>query len=154
MSARALEEILQSLRYPSDSSTGKRIIVLDEFQRALNEKMQDQFLVDLEKYRDILLIFCLIDLEKVHEAFRQRVTVLKTNPPEIEELVHWLQKICTAEGIIIKDNGALEQVAKSAKRLPRGCLAFLEKVSLLGEPLSTSLARELAEDNQDAKYTL
>jgi DNA polymerase III delta prime subunit len=154
MSARVLEDILRSLEFPSDSSTGLRIIILDEFQRALNDRIQDQFLIALEKYTNILLIFCLIDLKKVHEAFQQRPTVLKTKRPEIEELIPWLQKICTAEKIVVKDNSALEQVARSAHRLPRECLAFLEKAVWLGEPLSTALVKEIAQDHEDSKYSL
>jgi DNA polymerase III gamma/tau subunit len=104
----------------------------------------------LERQEDLLAIFCVIDLKKVTEAFRQRVTVLKTNPPEIDELIPWLQNICDLEGIIIKDKNALRQVASSANQLPRECLSLLEKVLFLKEPLTTILVKELAQDNQES----
>jgi len=153
MTAKILDEILLSLRFPSFSSTGLTIHILDEFQRA-SIPLQDKFLVPLEDYRNILLIFCLIDLDKVQQPFQQRVRVLMTKRPEIAELLPWLQKICTDKGIILKDSGALEQVARSADRLPRGCLSILEKALLLDEPVSTALVKELAQDLQESKYAL
>ena len=83
------------------------------------------------------------------DAFRDRVTVLRTIPPKIEELVPWLKSICTTEKIIIKDNNALTQVARSGGRLPRESLSLLDKVAVLEEPLTTSLVKELAQDLHD-----
>jgi hypothetical protein len=94
-------------------------------------------------------------LKKGHKGF----VVHKGRTPSVGALRrpsvhHRAARFLADKGIILKDSGALEQVVRSADRLPRRCLAFLEKVSLLREPLSTSLARELAEDNQEVKYTL
>lgn len=150
-----LEDLLTSLRngWPSPR-IGLTIHILDEFQRT-TENLQEKFLIPLEIHKDILLIFCLIEIKTLTEAFRQRVMVLKTSRPEIDELLPWLQRICTAEAITIKDNNALRQVALTAGQLPRECLSLLEKVFLLGEPLSTTLVRELARDLQeDQGYTL
>jgi len=153
ITAKILDDILLSFRFPGFSSTGLIIHILDEFQRA-SIPLQDKFLIPLEDYRNILLIFCLIDLDKIQEPFRQRVRVLKTTRPEIPELLPWMQKICTDKEIILKDSGALGQVATSADRLPRGCLSLLEKALLWDEPLSTDLVRELAKDLQESKYRL
>ena len=146
ISEKVLEEIFQNTFWPPQRM-GRQIYIFDEFHRA-KVPLQEKLLKPLETQEDRLVIFCLIDLKTVGEAFRQRVTVLKTNRPEFDELIFWLQRICDSEGIIIKDGNALRQIALSADRLPRECLGLLEKVYLLGEPLSTSLAKELAQDNR------
>lgn len=150
MSRRDLEDVLQSFRigFPV-SKTGLHIEIFDEFHRA-TEPLQDKFLIPLEVHKNILLIFCSIG-PKVSQAFRQRTLSLETKPPEIDELVPWLQKICKAENIVIKDSNALSEVAKIAHRLPRECLGLLETVYLIKEPLSTNLVRELSLDD---KYTI
>jgi DNA polymerase-3 subunit gamma/tau len=148
LTGRELDDIIQSLRigFPV-SRTGLHIHGFDEFHRA-REPLQDKFLVPLEQHKNILLLFCSIELNSIIPALRQRVMVLKTSPPEINELVPWLQRICTAEGITVRDSNALKQVALSADRLPRACLSLLQQAYFLGEPLSTSLVKELAQDIQ------
>jgi hypothetical protein len=66
--------------------------VFEEFQRA-RPSFQEKLLRPLETDPYLLLIFCLIDLTRVEEAFQQRVTVLKTTRPEVDELASWLHKI-------------------------------------------------------------
>jgi DNA polymerase III gamma/tau subunit len=122
------------------------IHIFDEFDRA-KDSLQSRLLSSLEMQKNRLLIFSLTDLKKIDEAFQQRVTVLKTSRPEIEELVPWLKRICELEGIIVKGEDALRQLAVAADRLPRSCLSLLQKISYLGKPLTTSLVREIAQDN-------
>lgn len=123
----------------------RNIHVFDEFHRA-KEPLQEKFLRPLEVYKDLLAIFCIIGLEKVTEQFRQRVTKLSTEPPEIEELIPRLQKICDLEGIIVKGGDTLREVALSADQLPRDCLSLLEKAYFLKRPLTTVLVKELARE--------
>lgn len=154
MTGRDLDEILKSLSYGfgpgvltfSASRTKLHIHTFDEFHRA-KEPLQDKFLIPLETYKDILLIFCSIEL-KISLAFRQRVLCLETKPPEVDELVPWLQSICKRENIFAKDGNALNEVTKSAHQLPRECLSILDQAYLIGEPISTSLVREIAQDMQ------
>jgi len=151
-----MNHILESLVYtPAFSSMRLHIHVFDEFHRA-KVPVQEKLLKPLEDHSDLLLIFCLIDLKKVSEAFRQRVTVLKTSRPEVEDLIPWLQRICDSERIAIKDKGALRQIALSADRLPRECLSLLEKIYLLGEPMNTGLVKKIAQESDDhgTQYTL
>ena len=147
ITARELEGIINGFRLVPISTTKINISIFDEFHRT-REPLQDKLLIPLEKFTDILLIFCLIDLKAVSDAFRQRVTVLKTVRPDIDQLIPWLQRICTSERITIKDSNAVREVAQCAARLPRECLSLLEKISLSGEPLTTSLVREFAQDIQ------
>ncbi|MGO8988792.1 MAG: AAA family ATPase [bacterium] len=160
ITAKKVDEIIDSLKnipeakLRPDLKVKLHIHIFDEFHRA-KEPIQDKFLIPLERMPDILLVFCRIDLKRGdNDAFLQRVTVLKTAPPEVDDLVPWLQRICAAEGIIVKDNNALKELAIRGHRLPRECLGLLEKAYLLGDPLSTDLVRELAQDSQESKYTL
>lgn len=156
MTRKGLDEIIYSLRFGFPTSpTGLHIHGFDEYHR-MGEPSQDKFLVPLEQYEGILFIFCLIDDSNITRAFRGRVQVFEMKPPEPDELIPWLQGICAAEGIIIKDSNVLRQVAVSANQLPRDCLGLLQQAYFLGEPLSTSLVKELAQDQgssgRDSEY--
>lgn len=151
MTRKGLDEIIYSLRFGfSTSPTGLHIHCFDEYHR-MGEPSQDKFLVPLEHYEGILFIFCLIDDSDINRAFRGRVQVFEMKPPEPDELIPWLQGICAAEGIIIKNGDALQQVVLRANQLPRDCLGLLQQVLFLGEPLSTSLVRELAQDQGSSR---
>ncbi|MBM3282766.1 AAA family ATPase [Candidatus Gottesmanbacteria bacterium] len=80
VTGRELDDIIEALRkgFPL-SRAGIHINIFDEFHRA-REPLVDKFLVALEQCQDILLIFCLIDIKNIPQAFLQRVTVLKTKP--------------------------------------------------------------------------
>lgn len=153
LTRRDLEDIRKSLDFGAQailtSDTELQIHIFDEFQRT-KENLQEKFLVPLDTHKDILLIFCSIGA-KVSQAFSQRTLCLRTSPPQIGQLIPWLERICKAEGIVIQDRDALSEVAKSANRLPRECLGLLEKIHLIKQPLSTSLVRDLC---QDSKFTI
>lgn len=123
------------------------IHIFEELDRA-KHSFQSRLLSYLEMKKNRLLIFSLIDLRKIDEAFHQRVTVLKTSRPEIEELIPWIGRICASEGIVIKGEDAVRQLAVAADRLPRVCLGFLQKISYLGKSVTTSLIREITQDNK------
>ena len=125
---------------------GRTIRILDEFDKA-QKTFQEKLLRILEfQYGNWLFIFCLIDLNKVSKAFRQRVTVLKTSQPELEELIPWLKGKCDSENITIGDSNALKQLALAANALPRECLSLLQTISYLNTPLTTSLVKEVVRD--------
>lgn len=145
ITGKEVDKIIESLKMLTFTKLKLHIHFFDEFQRA-REPIQEKFLTPLERMKDILLIFSLIELKDVGEAFRQRVTLLKTYKPEIDELIPWLQSICDLEGITVVGNNALRQLAQAADQLPRECLGFLEKVYYRGEPLTTSLIKELERD--------
>jgi len=129
------------------NTVDKNIYVFDEFQRA-KPSFQEKLLRQLETKPNLLLIFLLIDLSRVEEAFRQRVLILKTERPEIRELIAWLQKICSSEGIAIKDTRALKDLAIAAELLPRECLSFLQKVSYLSNTLTVDLVKQIIKDRR------
>jgi DNA polymerase-3 subunit gamma/tau len=154
-----LEKIIEYFQYvPCWSPIRRNIHIFDEFHRA-REPLQEKLLQPLEFKKDLLLIFCLIDFQKIKKAFRQRVQILRISPPEIEDLIPLLTRICNSEGILIKDTGALRQVAIEANRSPRECLALLQDVHNLKEPLTIDSVREAARDRQgtcteEPQYTL
>lgn len=133
----------------------RAIHIFDEFHRA-KEPIQEFLLSSLEHNKSFFLIFCSIGVDKIKEAFGQRVMMLPIQPPEYDEIIPWLKRICELEGLAIKDAGALKQVGVSANRLPRECLSLLEKIKFLDEPLTTTNVKEAAQDKQeshDPQYT-
>lgn len=145
ITGKEVDKIIESLKMLTFTKSKLHIHFFDEFHRA-KEPLQEKFLIPLERMKDILLIFSLIGLNQVGEPFRQRVHVLKTYPAEIDELIPWLQRICDSEKITVMGNNALRSLAEAAGQLPRECLGFLEKVYYRGEPLTTSLVKELERD--------
>jgi replication-associated recombination protein RarA len=139
---------------------GKRIAnrgitIFDEFHRT-NEPLQEKLLDPLEFNNHMLLIFCAIDIKKISQAFLGRVLKLPVRPPEVDELIPWLRKICDSMEITVKGIDALPQLALSAGRIERDCLSFLEQARLRNEPLTTALVKEIAEDQdyQAPEYTI
>ena len=157
--AKELEKILDYLRYaPGWNPLHLNVHIFDEFHRA-KEPLQEKLLETIEFKRDTLLIFCLIDFEKITEAFRQRVEVLKVSPPTIDELMPLLNRVCESEGIVIKDTRALRQVAIEANQSPRECHALLQSIHNLKKPLTIELVKEISKERQvscsdEPKYTL
>lgn len=125
----------------------KLIHVFDEFQRA-KPSFQEKLLRQLETNPRLLLIFLLIDISRIEEPFRQRVLVLKTERPEIEEVIPWLRHICDLEQIAVKDDRALKELAITAGLLARECLGLLQKISYMDNILTTDLVKEAARDYQ------
>jgi len=105
----------------------------------------------LETKPYLLFIFCLIDISLIEEALRQRLTVLKTSLPEMEEILAWLEHICSIEGIVVKDKEALEHLAKEADLIPRECIGTLQTILDLREPITVELIRELSRDKVSVK---
>ena len=72
---------------------------------------------------------------------------MKTDPPEFEEVIPWLQRICKEEGIVVEDVRALERLAYCADRLPRESLRLLQEIFYLGAPVSLNSLKEVVRNN-------
>ena len=139
--------IHNDLNYLHFNRIGKDIHIFDQFDR-IRDRSQDKFLRLLETRPDLLFIFCLIDISSIEVAFKDRVTILKTTRPVMEEIVPRLEHICNAEGIVIHEKEALKYLAKEADFVTRAGLATLEKIVVYGEPITLDLLRELSEDQK------
>ena len=146
---KALNDLIYSqLRWIRFNKIERDIHIFDQFD-CIRDRSQDKFLKQLEmKNPHILFIFCLVDISSIEPLFRNRVVVWKTTRPVIEEILPWLEHICDAEEIVIKEKEALRHLAKDADFVPRVCLATLEKIVGLREPVTVGLLRELSEDNE------
>lgn len=120
----------------------REVYLFDEFQNA-KFPMQEKFHQMLGTKSDWLLVFSLIDIKFLHEPFRQRVEILNTNRPEIDEIAPWLRQICEAENISITDYEALNEIVRISKRIPRECLTILQTVLSTEEPLTLDLVRDV-----------
>ena len=138
------------LHYIHFNRIEKDIHIFDQFDR-IRDRSQEKFLRQLETRPYLLFIFCLIDISPIEQAFKDRVTILKTTRPVMEEILPWLQHICDAEGIVIREKEALKYLAKDADFVPRACLATLEKILGYREPVTVALLRELSEEKKSVK---
>lgn len=120
----------------------RNIHIFDEFHR-IRDRSQDKLLKVVENSNRDIFLFALIDLSVVEPALQQRSIILKTERPEMGEIIPRLQQICECEGIIVKEEDALVHLATEADRLLRGCLKVLEMLSVLGEPLTVSVVKRL-----------
>ncbi len=150
--ASRLDRIMRhNLLYLQFGRLGKDIHIFDEFGRIL-ERSQEKFLRPLETNPHVIFIFCLIDISHLEKAFLQRCQlILKVNRPEIDEIIPWLERICECEGIIIKERDALMRLSNEADRTPRECLRLLQSISLLQEPLTVNIIKELSRDKRSVQ---
>lgn len=152
LTGKALRSIIREVEVPPWwSEIDLHTNVFEEFD-LIKPSLQEEFLTPLE-IRDAIFIFLLIDLNKIIPPLRQRVSILKIDPPEFEEVIPWLQRICKEEGIVVEDVRALERLAYCADRLPRESLRLLQEIFYLGEPVSLNSLKEvvrnsLAKDNK------
>lgn len=131
--------------YPPPLNSRYWIVLLQEFQRTAPQ-VRDMFLDELEqRWRKVLFLFTVMDVkaDKIDAAFRQRCTLIQTYPPEREEILPWLQKICSQEDIKVADNEIFELVADYASNVPRECLMILNKLKFTNEALTVALVREI-----------
>jgi len=125
-----------------------RITIFDEFSRA-EIRIRDMFLCELEKKswksNGRLMMFTVPTgaYDKIDDAFKQRVTVVKTKPPTRTEIVTWLASICKAENIQVGSNSGLEAIADIAGNVPRECLGHLHTLSIYQKPLTESFVLEV-----------
>ena len=142
-----LRTIIRELDFSFSASYGN-VHIFDEFDQT-RDNLQGMLHRVLELKKDIFFVFCLIDLKAIKGAFRDRCMTLKTVRPEVDDLTPWLQRICDSEGITVKNGDALKQLALSADRVPRRCIAILEKICVSGKPLTTQMVREIIQDNDE-----
>lgn len=131
--------IINRLGFHSLNKIDRNVFIWDEFHR-VTDRWKDKLLNPKSK-RDIF-IYCLIDLSVVPRALQGRAIVLKTERPEMGEIVPRLHQICELEGIIVNDQDALITLAREADRLSRECIKFLETFAVYGEPLTVNLVKK------------
>jgi DNA polymerase-3 subunit gamma/tau len=135
-----MDEIInRHLGFHSLNRIDRNIFIWDEFHQ-ITDRWKDK-LLNPESKRDIF-IYCLIDLSVVSRALQGRAIVLKTERPEMGEIIPRLRQICELEGIIVKDEDALITLARDADRLTRECIKFLETSAVYGEPLTVNLVKK------------
>ena len=148
MDEKTLNDLIYShLHYIHFNRIKKDIHIFDHFD-CIRDRSQDKFLRQLETRPYLLFIFCLIDISPIERPFKDRVTILKTVRPTMDEILPWLKYICHTEGIVLKQKRALQHLVEEADLVPRACLATLEKIVGLREPITFALLRELSEDNE------
>lgn len=132
--------------YYPPSGCDSWVVILDEFQRTTGP-IRDLFLPVLENGKSKVLYLFTVALnssEKIEDSIYQRVTKIELYCPSQSEIKEWLKKITLRLGIIITDDKVFSLISKYF-RVPRECLGFLEKIAILGCPVTEKNIKKIIE---------
>lgn len=121
------------------------IVILDEFRRTTGQ-IKDLFLPALERNSKVLYLFtvALNGSEKIEYSIYQRVTTIELYRPSHAEIEEWLKKITPRLGLTITDNKVFHLISEYSC-VPRECLGLLEKISILGCPVTEENIKKIIE---------
>jgi DNA polymerase-3 subunit gamma/tau len=125
-----IKEIKSSLSY--ESVSGYKIIVFDECHN-ISIAGNNALLKQLEEpNKNVIIIFCTTDSEKMDSALRSRCWPFRMSLPTESQVTEKLKAICADRDISYED-GALSLIVRKSKRHFRSAENLLDMTSLLGE---------------------
>ena len=117
----------------------KKFIVLDDIDN-INEQSQQVFRNCIDKYRNnVNFIATCSNIQKVIDSYQSRVTILKINVLNIQQIEKIIQKICNEENILIT-NDAKKFILSISDNSIRILINYLEKFKLLGQKITYNIA--------------
>lgn len=120
----------------------KKFIVLDDIDN-INEQSQQVFRNCIDKYRNnVNFIATCSNIQKVIDSYQSRVTILKINVLNIQQIEKIIQKICNEENILIT-NEAKKFILSISDNSIRILINYLEKFKLLKLPINLQLAHQV-----------
>jgi DNA polymerase III delta prime subunit len=120
----------------------KKIIILDDID-LINDQSQQCFRSCIDKYsKNVHFISSCTNIQKVIESIQSRLTIIKINYLEKNNLLKIMQKIKNTENIII-DEKAEEFVINISNNTVKVLINYLEKFKLFDQPITYELAVKL-----------
>jgi DNA polymerase III delta prime subunit len=117
----------------------KKIIVLDDID-VINEQSQQVFRNCIDKYsHNVHFISSCCNSQKVIESLQSRLTIIKINPLQKEQLFRIMQKIIQHENICIHPD-AQEFVLSISNNSAKILINYMEKFKILNRPVDLLLA--------------
>lgn len=80
----------------------KRLVIIDDIDNS-TDKIQNIISWMMEKYSNILFAFTCTDNSNINNTIQSRCLTLKLSKPTDNELVHYLQNICTKENVTVDE---------------------------------------------------
>lgn len=120
----------------------KKLVIIDDIDN-INEQSQQVFRNYLDKYKhNIHFISVCTNIQKVIESIQSRIHIIKIPNPTTDQTRTIMNKIITNENIIIDDESKeyLLMISKSSIRV---LINYLEKMYILGEPITIELCKKL-----------
>jgi len=117
----------------------KKIVVLDDID-LINEQSQQVFRNCIDKFsHNVHFISSCSNIQKVIENLQSRFSIIKINPIKRENMHKIMQKIKSAENIIIETE-AEEFVLNVSSNTVKILLNYMEKFKLLNETITLEMA--------------
>ena len=117
----------------------KKIVVLDDID-LINEQSQQVFRNCIDKFsHNVHFISSCSNIQKVIENLQSRFSIIKINPIKRENMRKIMQKIKSAENIIIETE-AEEFVLNVSSNTVKILLNYMEKFKLLNETITLEMA--------------
>ena len=117
----------------------KKIVVLDDID-LINEQSQQVFRNCIDKFsHNVHFISSCSNIQKVIENLQSRFSIIKINPIKRENMYKIMQKIKSAENIIIETE-AEEFVLNVSSNTVKILLNYMEKFKLLNETITLEMA--------------
>ena len=120
----------------------KKFIVLDDID-LINEQSQQVFRNCIDKYsHKVHFLASCSNIQKTIESIQSRCTLIKIKPNETQLLQKVIDKIKTAEGIVIDSEAELfiMNICNNSIRL---LINYLEKFNLLNVPITLEIAKKI-----------
>jgi DNA polymerase III delta prime subunit len=123
----------------------KKMIIIDDIDM-INEQSQQVFRNYIDKYKhNIHFISVCTNIQKVIESIQSRVHILRVNIPDIGQIRNILDKIVENEQIVM-DEESKNYLLKFSNNSIRTVITNLEKIYILGCPVSIDICRNLCSD--------
>ena len=120
-----VEKILREIKNDYD---GIVVVFLDEAHRLKSRQLDEMFLKPIEDFENVWWIFGTARPEELDGMLRNRLTEIKTELPDIEELATWLIRRCQEFDLPYEEK-AIIRVCEKSNRVPGIALKALEMAS-------------------------
>jgi len=109
----------------------KKMIVIDDLD-TVNEQSQQVFRNYIDKYKsNIHFISTCSNIQKVIESLQSRLHIINIQPPTLDQIREYMERIIDIEGIRI-DHSSREFLLKKSNRSIRNVINHLEKLYIYG----------------------
>jgi DNA polymerase III subunit gamma/tau len=105
-----------------------KVIILDECFALTKEAQQSLLKVLEEAPKNVYIILCSTDANKILPTVRNRCQKFQFKPLSKVDIISLLEQVCTFEGLEY-DSKVLSKIANESNGSPRNALVFLQQVS-------------------------
>ena len=120
----------------------KKIIILDDID-LINDQSQQAFRTCIDKFsKNVIFLSSCSNIQKVIESIQSRLSIMKINNLENENLFKIIQKIKLSENIDITED-AEKFIVNISNNTVKTVINYMEKFKLLNEKITLELAIKL-----------